>query len=167
MSAPLATIPVGVVVERTKSVSQWSDYLWRPVKVLPGVPDTPPWSKLEGNDERALFYVGAADVDLHRTETTNYRDNLVTEAPLLWVVLEKSDGEYPYQLRLVTADPAEGEAMTSVGENIVDSVPMPESIEQTIVAFIKEHHVEREFVKRKRDRANPEALARRSGEELP
>ena len=38
MSAPLATIPVGVVVERTKSVSQWSDYLWRPVKVLPGVP---------------------------------------------------------------------------------------------------------------------------------
>jgi len=167
MNAALARISVGVVVERTKGASQWSDYLWRPVKVLPGVPETPLWSKLDGDDERALFYLGAAEIELYRTETTNYRDNLATGAPLLWVVLEKSDGEQPYQLRLVTADPAEGEAMTLVGENIVDSVPMPESIEQTIIAFIKEHHVEREFVKRKRDRANPEALARRSGEEVP
>src|SRR5690242_7810806 len=167
MNIPLATIPVGVVIERTKGASQWSDYLWRAVKVLPGVPDTAPWSKLEGDDERALFYAGAAEIELHRTETTNYRDNLATDAPLLWVVLERSDGERPYQLRLVTADPAEGEAMTLVGENIVDSVPMPASVEQTIAAFIKEHHVEREFVKRKRERANPEALARRSGEEVP
>ena len=165
MSAPLASIPVGVVVERSKGASQWSDYLWRPVEVLPGVPDTQPWSKLEGDDQRALFYAGAAEIELHRTETTNYRDNLATQEPLLWVVLEKSDGAQPYQLRLVTADPAEGEAMTLVGENIVDSVPMASSVEQTIIAFIKEHHVEREFVKRKRDRANPEALARRSGEE--
>ena len=165
MSAPLASIPVGVVVERSKGASQWSDYLWRPVEVLPGVPDTQPWSKLEGDDQRALFYAGAAEIELHRTETTNYRDNLATQEPLLWVVLEKSDGAQPYQLRLVTADPAEGEAMTLVGENIVDSVPMASSVEQTIIAFIKEHHVEREFVKRKRDRANPEALARRSGED--
>jgi hypothetical protein len=167
MNAALVTIPVGVVVERTKGASPWSDYLWCPVKVLPGVPDTPLWSKLEGDDERALFYVGPAGIELHRTETTNYRDNLATETPLLWVVLEKSDGQQPYQLRLVTADPAEGEAMTLVGENIVDSVPMPASVEQAIAAFIKEHHVEREFVKRKRDRANPEALARRSGGDAP
>ena len=30
-----------------------------------------------------------------------------------------------------------------------------------IEAFVAEHHVERPFVKRKRDRADPEALARR------
>ena len=52
--------------------------------------------------------------------------------------------------------------MTLVGDSIVDSVPMPAAIEQALAAFIAEHHVEREFVKRKRDRANPEALARRS-----
>jgi hypothetical protein len=143
MNAPLAVISVGVVVERSKAASQWSDYLWRTAKVLPGVPDTPPWSKLEGDDVRALFYAGAADVELHRTETTNYRDNLGTDSPLLWVVLERTDAEQPYHLRLVTADPAEGEAMTLVGENIVDSVPMPASVEQTIAAFIKEQHVER------------------------
>jgi hypothetical protein len=43
---------------------------------------------------------------------------------------------------------------------------MPRSIEETIAAFINEHHVEREFVKRQRDRANPEALSRRSGEDM-
>lgn len=81
------------------------------------------------------------------------------------MVLQPTGGDPPYSLDLVTADPAEGEAMTLVGDSIVDSVPMPAAIEQALAAFIAEHHVEREFVKRKRDRANPEALARRSGED--
>jgi hypothetical protein len=37
---------------------------------------------------------------------------------------------------------------------------MPEVIRDAIEAFVAEHHVERTFVKRKRDRANPEALGR-------
>jgi hypothetical protein len=38
---------------------------------------------------------------------------------------------------------------------------MPKSMQESIAVFVAEHHVEQEFVKRKRDRANPEALARR------
>ena len=93
MNAPLASMAVGVVVERTKGSTQWVDYLWRPVSVFAGVPDTPVWSKLEGDDERALFYVGTADIELHRTETANYRENLATGSPLLWVVLQPGSGE--------------------------------------------------------------------------
>jgi hypothetical protein len=37
---------------------------------------------------------------------------------------------------------------------------MPEQLQEAIAAFVTEHHVERAFVKRKRDRANPDALAR-------
>lgn len=37
---------------------------------------------------------------------------------------------------------------------------MPEVLRDAIETFIAEHHVEREFVKRKRNRADPEALAR-------
>jgi hypothetical protein len=165
MSAPLGSIPVGVVVERTKSASQWSDYLWRPAAVLVGVPDTPAWTVLEGDDERTLFYVGSSEIELYRTETPYYRDNLATRAPLLWVMLSPTEGEPPYKLVTVTADPAEGEALTLAGDNLVDTVPMPATIADTLAAFIAEHHVEREFVKRKRDRANPEALARRTREE--
>ncbi len=30
--SPLQTIEVGVVVERSKGVTQWSEYAWRPVE---------------------------------------------------------------------------------------------------------------------------------------
>jgi hypothetical protein len=38
---------------------------------------------------------------------------------------------------------------------------MPEPVRAIVEAFVAEHHVEQPFVKRKRDRADPEALARR------
>jgi hypothetical protein len=41
-------------------------------------------------------------------------------------------------------------------------VPMPEPVREVVEAFVAEHHVERPFYKRKRDRADPEALARRA-----
>ncbi len=160
--SPLVKIAVGVVVERSKSGSAWADYYWRPASVLPGEPDTPAWTKLSDDGERARFYAGSAEVALHRTEGANYRDNLQSGAPLLWVVLEPTASEPPFKLALVTADPAEGEAMTEAGVNLVDTVPMPAAMQEAIAAFIAEHHVEQEqFTKRRRDRANPEAMARR------
>lgn len=162
MSAvPLATISVGVLVERSKSASQWADFHWRPAGVLAGVPDAPAWTKLSDDGERAIFYAGAAQIELYRTETANYRDNLHLETPLVWIILRPVEGDPPYELASVTADPAEGEAMTETGTNLVEAVVMPKPMQETIAAFVAEHHVEQVFVKRKRDRANPEALARR------
>ncbi|HEY6022905.1 MAG TPA: DUF3305 domain-containing protein [Pseudolabrys sp.] len=158
---PLVSIPVGVVVERSKSASQWVDFHWRPVRVLSGVPETAPWTKLAEDAERTSFYVGAAPIELYRTETAHYRDNLLAETPLLWIVMRPVEGDPPYELAMVTADPAEGEGMTEAGVNIVEAVEMPGPLCEAIAAFVAEHHVERAFVKRKRDRANPEALARR------
>ena len=157
---PQASIPVGVVVERTKGSTQWVDYLWRPSAVLTGIPDTPPWTMLSEDGERATFYVGEAAIELHRTETTQYRDNLATGEPLLWVVLRNTESEPPYSVFAVLADPAEGEAMTEAGNDLVETVPMPESVQDALAQFVAEHHVERQFVKRKRDRANTQALAK-------
>jgi len=98
-------IPVGVVVERVKADSPWIDYLWRPTGVLPGQPDTAPWTKLAQDGDRTTFYAGPATIELYRTETTNYRDNLATAAPSLWVVLYPTNAEPPYEIYLVTADP--------------------------------------------------------------
>jgi hypothetical protein len=67
----------------------------------------------------------------------------------------------PYELLMVTADPAEGEAMTEAGNNLVDTVPMPLAVQQTLASFVSEHHVEHRFSKRERDRADPEKLGRR------
>lgn len=158
---PLGSIPVGVIVERVKGTSQWADYIWRPLDVLIAVPETQPWTKLTDDGERATFYAGAAAIELHRTETPNYRENLVSGSPLLWVVLQPTGSDPPYHLWAVTADPAEGEALTEAGDNLVDVVPMPEVIQGAVAAFATEHHFERVFVKRKRDRADPHALSRR------
>jgi hypothetical protein len=170
VAVPLQTVTVGVVVERAKSASPWGDFNWRPVSALPGAPATPPWTKLSDDGERATFFAGVADIELHRTETENYRNNMMSGTPLLWVVLRPSNAEMPYALLLVTADPAEGEAMTEAGNDLVDTVPMPPAIQQVVADFVAEHHVEHAFSKRRRDRANPEALGRRppaSDEEQP
>ena len=161
VAPPLQTIAVSVVVERSKGASQWSDFLWRPVSVLAGAPATPPWTKLSGDGERVTFFAGTADIELHRTETANYRGNLANDEPLLWVVLRPSETEMPYTLLTVTADPAEGEAMTEAGNDLVETVPMPKAIQEAVADFVAEHHVDRTFSKRKRDRVDPEALGRR------
>lgn len=161
MSTALAQIPIGVVVARRKAASKWIDYTWQPVSILVGQPDTTPWTKLSDDGDTAMFYAGSALFELYRSETANYRDNL-TGDNALWVVLRPSVSEFPYDLAKVTADPSEGEAYASVGDNIVESLPMPERLRELVAAFIAEHHVERPFFKRKRTEADPEALARHS-----
>ena len=158
---PLEQIPVGVVVERRKAASPWIDFTWRAVSVLPGEPVAAPWTQLSAGGDVASFYAGATTIALYRSETAHYRDNLAA-TPSLWVALRPTGVEPPYELVAVTADPAEGEGFTQNGDHLVEAVPMPEAVRAVVEAFVAEHHVERPFVKRKRDRADPEALARRA-----
>jgi hypothetical protein len=158
---PLLRIPVGVVVERRRADSPWIDFVWRGTGVLPDEPEMTAWTVIRGQEETTLFYAGSATVDLYRSETTRYRDNLATGAPSVWIVLAPSEGAWPYTVSAVTADPSEGEAFTEAGANLVEAVPMPQVLREAIENFIAEHHVETEFVKRERRRADPEALARR------
>lgn len=161
---PLLRIPVGVVVERQRADSPWIDFVWRGAGVLPDELEITPWTVIREQEGMTLFYAGSATVDLYRSEAARYRDNLATGAPSVWIVLTPSEGTWPYAVSAVTADPAEGEAFTEAGANLVEAVPMPEALHEAIENFIAEHHVETEFVKRERRRADPEALARRHRE---
>jgi Protein of unknown function (DUF3305) len=162
-STALARITVGVVVERRKARSMWVDFLWRPVSIFVGNPSAAPWTPLDAESDTTLFYAGQAVIELHRTETTNYRDNLASGAPALWVALYPAASEQPYDILAVTADPSEGEAFTDAGSYLVEAVPMPSEVVEAIVQFLDEHHVERPFVKRRRQPAEP-VLARREDE---
>jgi hypothetical protein len=160
IAPPLATIPIGVVVERSKSATPWSDFYWRPVGVLAGAPETPPWTKLSDDGERATFYAGSAVIELYRTETPYYRSNLESGSPAVWVALRPTQGEPPYEVAAVTADPAEGESLTETATDLIEQVPMPQVIQDAVAGFIAKHGVAEHFVKRQRDRADPETLAR-------
>jgi hypothetical protein len=161
--SPVLRIPVGIVVERRKASSRWADVIWRPVTLLAGLPDAAPWTILATEGETVTFYAGAGEIELYRSDTDNYRRNLESGSPSVWVALQATANDPPYQIAAVTADPAEGEGLTESAQAIVEAVAMPESLCDAVAAFVAEHHVERIFEKRTRDRANPEALARRGG----
>jgi hypothetical protein len=165
VALPHASIPVGVVVERRRAASPWLDVVWRPVAALSGLagglPDTAPWTALSATADAATFYVGGAAIALYRTETEQYRSNLTSPQPSLWIALRPTGGDPPYRLFAVTADPAEGESFTQAGDDLVDAVPMPAAVHQVIAAFVAEHHVEQTHYRRKRDGADDEAPAGR------
>jgi hypothetical protein len=156
----LGRITVGVVVERRKAASQWIDFVWQPVSVLPGHPEAEPWTVLAQEDGRTTYYAGTTTIELYSGETGNYRDNLASGRPSVWIALRPTEADPPYRLFAATVDPAEGEAFTEAGTDLIEAVPMPKLVVETVAAFVAEHHVERPFFKRKRDRTN--AMARRA-----
>src|SRR5262245_32163996 len=117
MTQAAVQIPVGVVVKRAKADSKWIDFTWRPVSVLIGEPETPPWTILSAEGDNTSFYAGTATVSLYRSEARNYRDNLAGDCAL-WIVLRPTGGEPPYDVFKVTADPAEGEGFTAAGDDL-------------------------------------------------
>lgn len=168
-SAALARIPVGVVVEQHKATSPWLDFICRPVCVLAGVPDAAPGTVIRSEGEVTTFYAGDAVIELHRTESANYRDNIASGAAKLWVVLRPAESEMRFELLFVTADPAEGEALTGAGSDLVEPVPMPAPIIEILESFIAEHPVQQSFFKREREPATslPPAHAADGSKETP
>jgi hypothetical protein len=153
-------LTIGVIAVRRRLRGPWADHAWLPHSVLPAAAAAAPWTSLgpEGADE--MFYAGPFELRLHPSETAHYRDNLASGRPSLWVALRPIGGE-EHEIATVTADPYEGEALAEGIGEIIEAVPMPAEIQAKVAAFFARHHVERPFIKRKRDRADPEALGRR------
>jgi hypothetical protein len=150
-----AMIAVGVVLEKRPARTPWQDVIWEANAILPEPPAAEAGAALGG----ALVYGGEAAIELHAADTAYYRDNLTSGAPQIWVVLRPSDGVAVPEVARVTCDPNEGEGYAGSGWDIVNVVPMPGPIAAALADFVAEHHVEQSFVKRKRDKADPEALA--------
>ncbi len=152
-------IEVGVIVAKRKLKSPWADHAFVPHSVLAAAPAAAPWTRIGADGDDELFYAGAFEVSLHRSATAHYRDNLGSGRPSLWVSLRPIGGD-EHEVAAVTADPYEGEALAEAIGVIVEPVPMPAEVQARVAAFFEAFHVERPFFKRKRDRANPESLAR-------
>ena len=156
-------VPVSVLVERRPGATPWADWAWRAVEVLEDAPDLPPWTVLREAEGRTLFLAGRAEVALYPTDTPNYRDNLAVESPRIWVVLRPVEAAPGYALHAVTVDAGEAHLYADTGADLLEALAMPPRLRQVVEAFVAQHHVERSFHKRKRDRADPEALGKRPG----
>lgn len=147
---PEVSIPVGVIAERREIDHPWQDHLWEAVSVLSGVPDIAIGTVLSQGERSRQVYIGSAELVLATSETAQYRDNLLSPPPRLWVVAQTEE-DHP-RVTAVTADPAEGEAHTESGSSLVCVVPMAAEIASALAEFVDTHHVERVFHKRKRKR---------------
>ena len=148
---------IGIVVEKRLLQGPWGGHAWRPIAVLPAAPALAPGARLGTGAD--TVYAGAAILDLHLRATGHYRDNLTSGRPSVWVVLRPIGEEV--ELVSATVDPYEGEALAESIGDIVEAVPMPAPVQDWVRAFFDAFHQEQTFFKRKRDRADPEALARR------
>ena len=147
------SMPVGIVVERRDSSHPWQDYAWLPVAVIPGAPPADPsgpWKKLREGEGWKQYLAGTLTVEIHRTDTEAYLDCLSADPPLVFVVLqEELEGEHEVTPFLATVSTYEAQDYADAGENIVEGVPMPESMIAWLRAFIDAHHVEQPFRKRR------------------
>ena len=158
------TRELGVVLARRSLDNPWIDHVWVAHTVLYPAPEVAPGALLSKDETLTLVYAGPATVELFMGETANYRDNLLSGAPSLWIAARsRSDGGTPEFVR-VTADPTEGEAYFESGSDIVAALPMPAELHAWISAFVDAYHVERVFLKRKRDgKGGKERGAQRGG----
>lgn len=154
---------IGVILERRRvDNNPWIDHSWRPVQVLPGVPASPPWTVVAEGDGWQHFYAGPAELALYRHESETYQYNIDSRQPAVWVFLRRSDGEHGIELLGASVDPGEAHAHNDTGDDIVDFVAMPQPILDWLAGYVQQYPPTKEHYKRKRDRADPEALARRT-----
>jgi hypothetical protein len=150
------TRQVGVVLGRRSLDNPWIDHMWVAQALLYPAPEAEAGTLLSKDEALALVYAGPATIELFVSETANYRDNLSTGTPLLWIAARTNEGGTPDFLR-VTADPTEGEAWHEAGSEIVATLAMPGDIAAWIAAFVDAFHVEQVFQKRQRDRSERKA----------
>ncbi len=144
-------MPLGVVMERRVSDSQWIVFDWRVVSVLPGAANIDDWVELQKSDDWVQYHAGTLPLEIFRKETEGYKYNLSLEQPSVFVVLREAEeeGEEDLMPFLVTVCPYEAQDYLDSGEEIVESVAMPESVAAWLADYIEEHHVDEPFKKRK------------------
>lgn len=170
-----AVMPVSVVLERRASKSQWVDFIWEPIGVLPRVA-LPPGAVMAEGEGFVQFHGGSLDLELFRGETEGYLNNLSQTPPLVYVVLRKDDeaagadnlAGLEFKPFLVTVCPYEGNGYIKGNDDLViEGVPMPLAIMAWVQEFVAAHHIEVPFQKRKnrrhQDSDQPSPLPVRDG----
>lgn len=154
MSAADAVMPISVVLERRSAKSAWLDSIWRPIGVLPAAGSVRRGQILAEGDGWTQFYGGTLDLELFRGETEGYLTNLSQDPPVIYVVLRRTEENVGLEFApfLVTACPYESMGYSEGSDSIVEAVPMPPDVTVWVQAFVKLHHVDVPFQKRKNRR---------------
>ena len=140
-------LPVRIPLARSEGSGRWASTVWEAVAVVPEGDSAVP-------DSRQLV------LELHRKETEGYRTNLAADRAVYVVLRPGPDGTVSEPF-LATVCPFEAQDYADDADSRVDAVPMPTSVAAWVTAFVRRHHVDEPFRKRKRGpRSSPESFAR-------
>ncbi len=144
-------MPVGVVIQRRPGVTRWQKWAYAPTALLPGAGPAH-WKLLREDGDVSEFHVGTRNLTLWRTDAEAYRIGLAESVVCAYVVLQPGADEWPYTIKLITANPHEAMQYADGGEDVVEKVPMPPALVAWVQEWTDQHFVEEPFVKRKRKR---------------
>lgn len=147
-------VPVGVIVARERIDHPWQEYRWRPLSVLLDAPADPDWREIARGEGFVHYHAATLALELHRSETPGYKENLESGHPEVFVVLreaEPNEHGFTVAVHLATASVHEVQAHGHGGDEIIEPVVMPEPLQEIVAAFVAAHHVEQPFIKRRRD----------------
>jgi hypothetical protein len=134
-------------MRRAPGVTRWAKVVWRAVGLIPFAgPGN--WLELRREGEVVDCHAGTATLTLWRTDTEAYLVALNGRPPCVFVVMRP--GRERPELLTVTASAFEAQDYADSGEDIVERLEMPEGLEAWVREFVARHHVEEEFVKRRR-----------------
>lgn len=160
--SPVASLPVGVIIERRRIDHPWQEWSWCASDVIPGAAPIEQWKLLRESDDLQQYHAATEQLELFRKDTESYLYNLNSPQPSLFIVIrefdddEDEDHEFPVYVHLVTASPFEAQDYLDSSEETVDAVPLPKVLVELLKEFVDQHHVEEKFVKRKRDKVRVE-----------
>ncbi|MEO0912199.1 MAG: DUF3305 domain-containing protein [Pseudomonadota bacterium] len=155
-SDKMISMPVGVVVRKTPGATRWAKWGWKAVAVLPGAAPAH-WLELRREGAAVEYHAGTQELELFRTDTEAYLNALSATVPSLYVVM-RQNGADDVTLHKITASPFEAQDYTESGDEIVEKVPMPESLIGWIQAFVNKHHEDEAFVKRRRNKSRTDLV---------
>ncbi len=153
------SIPVGVIVAREDADNPWQDFVWRAVGIVIGGEPDDGWRELDREPGVVRYFAGTHEIEVFRKETEAYQVNLENKVPVVYVVMREADdidAPQPIEVHLVTVSAYESQDYLDSGEEIVDSVPMPDSLIAWVHRFVDRNHVEEKFIKRKRNEVRVE-----------
>lgn len=144
-------IPVGVVVQRSPSVSRWAKHAWKATAVLPGAAPAD-WKELRSDGPVTEFHAATLPLTLFVSDTEAYAHELQAREPSVYVIMRPNEatGDRPWQVTSVTASPYEAQDYCDSAEEMVEKIAMPDGLRAWIAEFVDAHHEEEAFVKRRR-----------------
>lgn len=148
------SMPVGIVVRKTPGVTRWAKWAWKAVSVLPGAGPAD-WRELRREGDVVEYHAGTLPLELFRTDTEAYMAALANDPPSVYVIMRPSENpDRELELLLITASAFEAQDYQDSSEEIVEPVPMPSGLIAWVREWVEFHHVEEQFIKRRRDKKN-------------